>query len=216
VGCPKPRPSASQKSIPRLGPNGGCPAPRPAVGVIPRFCLKGRHRFGLLGPLHSCESSLTSRRLGFWLRRLVPAPVPSERSSLVAQRRGDHRDSRSTLRHSREMTRVCSRKVTHQNDHLAQGKRADWVARGAGDPLVGGIQRPYAPSARMKPPVSSLAHGQGLFFAWVTLSEHKWVTSRERRRSTRGIWPARGRQAYVSLVRGRQTDPLAQGGRVNT
>jgi hypothetical protein len=46
---------------------------------------------------------------------------------------------------------------------------------------VGGIQRPYAPSARMKPPVSSLAHGQGLFFAWVTLSEHKWVTSRERR-----------------------------------
>jgi hypothetical protein len=34
----------------------------------------------------------------------------------------------------------------------------------------------------MKPPVSSLARGQGLFFAWVTLSEHKWVTSRERRR----------------------------------
>ncbi len=49
------------------------------------------------------------------------------------------------------------------------------------DPLVGGIQRPYAPSARMKPPASSLAHGEGLFFAWVTLSEHKWVTSRERR-----------------------------------
>jgi hypothetical protein len=34
----------------------------------------------------------------------------------------------------------------------------------------------------MIPPVSSLAPGQGLFFAWVTLSEHKWVTSRERRR----------------------------------
>ena len=46
---------------------------------------------------------------------------------------------------------------------------------------MGGIQRPYAPSARMKPPVSSLARGQGLFFTWVTLSEHKWVTSRERR-----------------------------------
>jgi hypothetical protein len=33
----------------------------------------------------------------------------------------------------------------------------------------------------MKLPVSSLARGQGLFFAWVILSEHKWVTSRERR-----------------------------------
>ena len=49
------------------------------------------------------------------------------------------------------------------------------------DRLVGGIQRPCAPSARMKSPLSLLAHGQGLFFAWVTLSEHKWVTSRERR-----------------------------------
>ena len=33
----------------------------------------------------------------------------------------------------------------------------------------------------MKSPLSLLAHGQGLFFARVTLSEHKWVTSRERR-----------------------------------
>jgi len=26
---------------------------------------------------------------------------------------------------------------------------------------------------------SLLAHGQGLFFVWVTLSEHKWVILRE-------------------------------------
>ena len=56
------------------------------------------------------------------------------------------------------------------------------VSQGEGNYSSPAINSPYfITSARMKPPVSSLARGQGLFFAWVTLSEHKWVTSRERR-----------------------------------
>jgi len=35
------------------------------------------------------------------------------------------------LRRSREVTQVCSRKVTHQNGDLAQGKCAVWMARTA-------------------------------------------------------------------------------------
>src|ERR1035437_9869797 len=40
----------------------------------------------------------------------------------------------STLRRSREVTRVCSRKVTHQNGDLAQGKCAVLMARTAQRP----------------------------------------------------------------------------------
>jgi hypothetical protein len=38
------------------------------------------------------------------------------------------------LRRSREVTQVCSRKVTHQNGDLAQGKCAVWMARTARRP----------------------------------------------------------------------------------
>ena len=41
------------------------------------------------------------------------------------------------LRRSREVTQVCSRKVTHQNDHLAQGKCAAWMPRRARRPARG-------------------------------------------------------------------------------
>jgi IS605 OrfB family transposase len=61
-----------------------------------------------------------------------------------------------------------------------------------------------APSARMKPTVSSLALWQGLFFAWVTLSEHKRVTSRERRRrkvARRKKGGKRRRKAVLQLQR---------------
>src|SRR5450759_1285647 len=82
---------------------------------------------------------------------------------------------------------------------------------------LGAIQRACAPSARMKPPVSSLARGQGLFFAWVTLSEHKWVTSRERRRPglvhSWGIFqpanPGTARTAPPALRRRERCDPIA-------
>ena len=90
------------------------------------------------------------------------------------------------LRRSREVTRVCSRKLTHQNAPIwRRARAAAWRQRELGDGLACRIQRPCAPSARMKSPASSLARGQGLFFGWVTLSEHKWVTSRERRGPTR-------------------------------
>ena len=46
-------------------------------------------------------------------------------------------------------------------------------------------------------PVSSLARGQGLFFTWVTLSEHKWVTSRERR----GPWQNGTAERWVGTAR---------------
>jgi hypothetical protein len=41
------------------------------------------------------------------------------------------------LRRSREVTQVCSRKVTHQNDDLAQGKWAAWMPRIARRPARG-------------------------------------------------------------------------------
>lgn len=41
------------------------------------------------------------------------------------------------LRRSREVTQVCSRKMTHQNDHLAQGKCAAWMPRRARRPARG-------------------------------------------------------------------------------
>lgn len=87
------------------------------------------------------------------------------------------------LRRSREVTQVCARKMTHQNAPFGarQVRGLDAKESPATGSRVG--YKDLAGSARMKPPVSSLARGQGLFFAWVTLSEHKWVTSRERRSS---------------------------------
>ena len=76
--------------------------------------------------------------------------------------------------------------------------QSGWQGR-PGDRLVSGIQRPCAPSARMKSPLSLLAHGQGLFFARVTLSEHKWVTSRERRGGEAVEGVSLGMGSYVRL-----------------
>src|SRR5450759_5410956 len=62
---------------------------------------------------------------------------------------------------------------------LAHGKDRSRLSRWLGVQRICGIHRACAPPARMKSPDSSLAHGQGLFFVWVTLSEHKWVILRE-------------------------------------
>ena len=103
-----------------------------------------------------------------------------------------------TLRHSREMTRVCSPRVTHQvieeqgdeagismyaREALARGQIADRArivmttlslpednAFGVDD-IAGGT------------PIVSNAENwaKTLFFVWVTLTEHKWVILGERR-----------------------------------
>src|ERR1035437_928690 len=93
---------------------------------------------------------------------------------------------RSALRRSREVTQVCSRKVTHPNELLAQGKCAAWMPRRARRPARGWGTKTLRAFGADDTAFSSLARGQGLFFAWVSLSEHKWVTSRERRGRLRG------------------------------
>ena len=116
----------------------------------------------------------------------TPATPPCVRVRTRRVRNGYANNPR-TMTEASALTRSYPGLLT-KNDPPKRPFGARLVARPGcqdepGDRLAGGIQRPCAPSARVKPPVSSLASGQGLFFAWVTLSEHKWVTSRERRRS---------------------------------
>src|SRR5450759_5888229 len=53
------------------------------------------------------------------------------RASLLCGANEEVPGLRRELRRSREVTQVCSRKVTHQNGDLAQGKCAVWMARTA-------------------------------------------------------------------------------------
>jgi hypothetical protein len=91
------------------------------------------------------------------------------------------KEARLRLRHSREMTQVCSPKVTHQD-----GSEIGPYRSGNGLAVTGFVRPRWnqgicAPSARMISSTPFVARGQKVFFGWVTLSEHKWVTFGERR-----------------------------------
>jgi len=71
-------------------------------------------------------------------RPLSPETLRPGRPSLASQStRTKPFKPEPNLRRSREVTQVCSRKMTHQNDHLAQGKCAAWMPRRARRPTRG-------------------------------------------------------------------------------
>ena len=85
-----------------------------------------------------------------------------------------------TLRRSREVTQFYSRKVTHQNGDLALGKCADRMA-GTAQQMARGWDAKTLRAFGADEIATFTPCPPARFFAWVTLSEHKWVTSRERR-----------------------------------
>ena len=95
----------------------------------------------------------------------------------------------AVLRHSREMTLLCSPKVTHHHTGkvalLPPGNRTppplgppvktNWLGKSewvTGNKKHGGGACSFLPAGK---------HGQIVFFVWVDLSEHKWIILAERR-----------------------------------
>ena len=85
------------------------------------------------------------------------------------------------LRHSREVTQVCSPKVSRQNSPGAALCRAAWKTLSRRTHLALLDLKHLRASGVDDGGPTFLARGQGVFLAWATLSEQKWVTLRERR-----------------------------------
>ena len=96
-----------------------------------------------------------------------------------------------SLRHSREMTLLCSPRVTHNHTGevalLPPGKRNAWATYAqpartnwfGKNEWVARNQQPHGGGPCSFLPTDK--HGQLVFFVWVTLTEHKWVILAERR-----------------------------------
>jgi hypothetical protein len=148
----------------------------PALRSVEEPAKKQRKRL-----LAATASSHLWRPAGPW-----GAPLLSRLSEKAVHPGRDRQGAE--LRHSREVTQVCSPKVTRRIGEKGPVAGIMHGTRGSARPREAGNLHAFGvglPSAWMKSLGWFLALGQGLFFGWVTLREQTWVTSRERRGSGR-------------------------------